>query len=72
MIMFNGTAEEFDELQKQARELAEQAAAMLDRIDALGVGSGTGQIATLGGVIRRVHGTGWVVFDSRSRPRPLR
>ncbi|MER0477081.1 hypothetical protein ABR737_01680 [Streptomyces sp. Edi2] len=64
MVMFTGTAEQFNERRAQALELAEQVAALLDRIDALGVGAATGQLLTPGGTIRRAPGRpakGWTV-----------
>ncbi|MEU8544776.1 hypothetical protein AB0C52_33065 [Streptomyces sp. NPDC048717] len=61
--MFTGTAEELRARQAQARELAEQAAALLDQIDALGLGAGAGQLHTPGGVIRNRSGEGWTVAD---------
>ncbi|MFJ3176678.1 hypothetical protein ACIPJK_38990 [Streptomyces roseus] len=61
--MFTGTAEELRARQAQARELAEQAAALLDQIDALGLGAGGGQLHTPGGVIRNWPGEGWTVAD---------
>ncbi|MFJ9412423.1 hypothetical protein [Streptomyces sp. NPDC101393] len=61
--MFAGTAEELRARQAQARELAMQAAALLDQIDALGVGEGAGQLHTAGGVIRNRPGQGWTVAD---------
>ncbi|MEF9915722.1 hypothetical protein RJT17_37430 [Streptomyces sp. P5-A9] len=56
--MFTGTAEELRARQAQARELAEQAAALLDQIDALGLGAGGGQLHTPGGIIRNRPGQG--------------
>lgn len=61
--MFTGTPEELRQRQDQARELAEQAAALLDQIDALGLSEGMGQLHTPGGVIRKRPGQGWVVAD---------
>lgn len=61
--MFTGTAEELRARQAQARELAEQAAALLDQIDALGLGAGGGQLHTPGGIIRIRLGQGWTVAD---------
>ncbi|MEU8622640.1 hypothetical protein [Streptomyces sp. NPDC048623] len=61
--MFTGTAEELRARQEQARELAERAAALLDEIDALGLGVGGGQLHTPGGVIRVRPGEGWTVTD---------
>ncbi|MFJ1751263.1 hypothetical protein ACIOJD_34300 [Streptomyces sp. NPDC088116] len=54
--MFTGTAEELRARQAQARELAEQAAA-------LGLGAGGGQLHTPGGIIRIRPGEGWTVAD---------
>ncbi|MFI9080998.1 hypothetical protein ACIGW8_31770 [Streptomyces sioyaensis] len=59
--MFTGTAEELRARQEQAHELAEQAAALLDQIDALDLGEGTGQLRTPGGIIRNRPGQGWTV-----------
>ncbi|MCY0947798.1 hypothetical protein [Streptomyces antarcticus] len=59
--MFTGTAEELRARETQARELAEQAAALLDQIDALGLGAGGGQLHTPGGIIRNRPGQGWTV-----------
>ncbi|MFI8007992.1 hypothetical protein [Streptomyces sp. NPDC086010] len=61
--MFTGTAEELRARQAQARELAEQAAALLDQIEALGLGAGGGQLLTPGGIIRNRPGQGWTVAD---------
>ncbi|MFB6881403.1 hypothetical protein ACFCY8_11260 [Streptomyces noursei] len=61
MVMFTGTVDQFNERQEQARELAEQVAALLDQIDALGVGAATGQVLIPGGTIRRAPGNGWTV-----------
>ncbi|WP_097922965.1 hypothetical protein [Streptomyces sp. wa1063] len=61
--MFTGTAQELREREEQARQLAEQAAALLDQIDALGLGQGGGQLHTPGGMIRNRPGQGWCVTD---------
>ncbi|MFG2097320.1 hypothetical protein [Streptomyces sp. NPDC048612] len=61
--MFVGTAEELRARQEQARELAEQAAALLDKIDALGLGDTSGQLHTPGGIIRNRPGQGWTTAD---------
>ncbi|MBC2869825.1 hypothetical protein [Streptomyces mexicanus] len=62
--MFNGTPEELRQRQAQARELAEQAAAILDQIDALGMGEGVGQLHLPNvGVLRKRPGQGWVITE---------
>ncbi|MEU9110162.1 hypothetical protein AB0D54_38750 [Streptomyces xanthophaeus] len=61
--MFAGTVEELRAREAQARELAEQVAALLDRIDALGLGAGGGQLHTPGGIIRNQPGQGWTVTN---------
>ncbi|MFB7258120.1 hypothetical protein [Streptomyces nojiriensis] len=61
--MFAGTAEELRAREARARELAEQAAVLLDQIDALGLGAGGGQLHTPGGIIRNRPGQGWTVDD---------
>ncbi|WP_331729594.1 hypothetical protein [Streptomyces platensis] len=61
--MFTGAAEELRARQSQAREFAEQVAALLDQIDALGLGEGGGQLHTPGGIIRIRPGQGWTVAD---------
>ncbi|MFG3042933.1 hypothetical protein ACGFYZ_39140 [Streptomyces sp. NPDC048330] len=61
--MFTGTADELRAREAQARELAEQAAALLDQIDALGLGAAGGQLHTPGGIIRNQPGRGWTVTD---------
>ncbi|MFD3422124.1 hypothetical protein [Streptomyces decoyicus] len=61
MVMFTGSVDQFNERQEQARDLAEQVAALLDRIDALGVGVTTGRLPTPGGTIRHSPGEGWTV-----------
>lgn len=45
----------------KARELAERAAALLNEIDALGVG--VGQLHTPGGIIRIRSRQGWTITD---------
>ncbi|MEJ8653746.1 hypothetical protein WKI65_44205 [Streptomyces sp. MS1.AVA.3] len=59
--MFKGTAEELRARQEQAHELAKQATALLDQIDALGLGGSAGQLHTPGGIIRNRPGQGWTV-----------
>ncbi|MCL7382158.1 hypothetical protein [Streptomyces sp. 35G-GA-8] len=61
--MFTGTAGELRARQAQARELAEEAAVLLNQIDALGLGVGGGQLHTPGGIIRIRPGQGWAVTD---------
>ncbi|MFE9797053.1 hypothetical protein ACFYRL_35635 [Streptomyces goshikiensis] len=61
--MFIGTAAELRDREAKARELAERAAALLDEIDALGLGAGVGQLHTPGGIIRIRPGEGWTVTD---------
>ena len=58
--MFTGTADELRERQEQARELAQQAAALLDQIDALGLGACNGQLHTPAGFLRK-QPDGWTV-----------
>ncbi|MEU6680943.1 hypothetical protein [Streptomyces sp. NPDC046925] len=61
--MFTGTAEELRARQTQARELAQEAAALLNQIDALGLGACAGEVTTPGGVIRSWPDEGWTVTD---------
>lgn len=51
--MFTGTAEELCAHEAQARETAEQAAALLDQIDGLDLGAGGGPLHPPGGGIRK-------------------
>lgn len=59
--MFTGTAQELREREEKARLLAEQAADLLNQIDALGLGQASGQLHTPGGMLRRSPGHGWTV-----------
>ncbi|SHL75030.1 hypothetical protein [Streptomyces yunnanensis] len=61
--MFTGTPKELRKLQDQARKLALQTADLLNQLDALGLGSGSGQLHTPGGIIRNRLGQGWIVTD---------
>ncbi|HWU07512.1 MAG TPA: hypothetical protein VN520_14215 [Streptomyces sp.] len=61
--MFTGTAQELREREEQARQLAEQAADLLNQLDALGLGQAQGQLHTPGGMIRRSPGQGWTVTN---------
>lgn len=61
--MFTGTPEQLREREARARELAEQATALLNEIDALGLNSGGGQLHTAGGMIRNLPGQGWTVTN---------
>ncbi|MFF7013224.1 hypothetical protein ACFY9Y_35020 [Streptomyces fimicarius] len=61
--MFTGTPQELREREDQARQLAAQAANLLNQIDALGLGRSAGQLHTPGGMIRNQPGQGWTVTD---------
>lgn len=61
--MFTGTPEELREREEQARLLAQQAAELLNEIEALGLAPGGGQIRTPGGLIRRTGPEGWTLTD---------
>lgn len=59
--MFTGTPDELKRREAQARTIAGRIAMLLDDLEALGLGSASGQLHTPGGVIRQQPGRGWVV-----------
>ncbi|MFE4265371.1 hypothetical protein [Streptomyces sp. NPDC056883] len=58
--MFTGTPEQLRQREEKAGQLAEQVAELLNQIDALGIGTGNGQLHTPGGQIRQST-NGWTV-----------
>ncbi|MFJ5099359.1 hypothetical protein [Streptomyces sp. NPDC088557] len=66
--MYTGRPEELRRLEQQAAALAAEIAALMTRIDALGLGQclpAQGRIAGPGFDIRRTTGRGWTTWSSR-------
>lgn len=60
--MFTGTPEELKQRESQARMIAGRIAMLLDDLEALGLGSASGQLHTPGGIVRP-SGRGWIVTN---------
>ncbi|MFE2850599.1 hypothetical protein ACFXJO_05625 [Streptomyces lavendulae] len=60
--MFTGTPEELKRREAQARTIAARIAMLLDDLEALSLGSPSGQLHTPGGIIRP-SGRGWTVTN---------